>query len=179
MNLDLKLVCDRYAETYGASIEPTYRQFLTRAGIDGPLAVVGYARADTAPLFLERYLDEPVERMVGAAYDQPVERHAIVELGNLAACNGWALIRLWGQAANDLGDEMEYAVATLTGPLRRMFARIGLPIKVLAGAEAARSGAADWGSYYRSDPQVCVGRIAEGQQAIVRFLGRRNTGAAA
>ncbi len=39
MNLDLELVCDRYAETYGASIELTYRQFLTRAGLDGPLAV--------------------------------------------------------------------------------------------------------------------------------------------
>ena len=36
-------------------------------------------------MFLERYLDDPIEPLIGAAADRPVERGGIVEVGNLAA----------------------------------------------------------------------------------------------
>ncbi|WP_240197828.1 thermostable hemolysin [Novosphingobium sp. P6W] len=41
-----------------------------------------------------------------------------------------------------------------------------------ARAEQADEHAA-WGRYYESDPQVCAGFIAQGQDAIARFLARR------
>ena len=179
MTLDRELVRQRYAAKFGADIEPAFFEFVAHRGMSGSVAVLGYVRAGTAPLFLERYLDDPIERMVGNAFGCDVARDRIVELGNLAACSGWALVELWGKAANDLGGESEYAVATLTAPLRAMFRRIGLPLKVLAQASANRSGDSRWGSYYESDPQVCVGRIAEGQQAIANFLAHRRKGEAA
>lgn len=107
-------------------------------------------------------------------------REAIVEIGNLAADNVWSMIALWGEAANDLGGSSEVVVATLTAPLRRMFARMGVPVQELASAKPERLGTdvAAWGSYFALDPVVCAGPIAEGQRAIARFLTRRRQGRA-
>lgn len=118
---------------------------------------------------------------MSAALRRPVPREAIVEIGNLAADDAWSMIALWGEAANDLGDVSEVVVATLTAPLRRMFARIGVPVQPLMRAEPERlgKGAADWGSYYALDPLVCTGSIAEGQRAIAAFLSRRRREGAA
>jgi hypothetical protein len=140
---------------------------------------VGYRRAADEALFLERYLDAPVEELVSRAIGRPTRRENIVEIGNLAADDAFAMIELWGTAANDLGAACEVAVATLTAPLRSMFARIGLPLAVLAPAIIERSdNPADWGRYYESDPKVCAGVIADGQRAIGAFLSRRRRAAA-
>jgi hypothetical protein len=178
-DLDRQLVRDTYARAFGARIDPASSQFLSEGTSAQPLAVLGYTRAGAQPLFLERYLDCPVEDLVSAAFARPVPREQIVELGNLASCNGWALVRLWSKAANDLGAEMEFAVATLTAPLRTMFQRIGLPLEVLAPAVPGHADHVLWGSYYRADPLVCAGRIAAGQDAIARFFSNRRTGVAA
>lgn len=170
---DLSLVCERYADVFGASIQPSHRAYFSQNDKNRTLAMLGYTRARDSELFLERYLDAPVEQHIARAFGCNPGRDRIVELGNLAACDGNALVRLWGRAANDLGSEMEFAVATLTAPLRAMFRRIGLPIRVLAPATFACASAESWGSYYDHDPQVCAGRITEGQQAIDRFLARR------
>lgn len=174
-----RLVRETYSKAFGARIDPASHQFLTETRTEGPVAVLGYTRAGAEPLFLERYLDRPVEALVAAAFGCKVPREQVVELGNLAACNGWAAVRLWGRAANDLGAEMEFAVATLTAPLRAMFARIGLPITMLAPACPAPAERARWGSYYQADPQICAGRIAAGQEAIACFFANRHPGATA
>lgn len=174
-----RLVRETYSRAFGAQIDPASHQFLAETRAEGPLAVLGYTRAGAEPLFLERYLDLPVEAMVAEAFGCAVSRGQIVELGNLAACNGWAAVKLWSRAANDLGAEMEFAVATLTAPLRAMFARIGLPVTILAPARPTPAEQARWGSYYEADPQVCAGRIAAGQDAITRFFANRRTGVAA
>lgn len=166
------LIRRKYRETFGATLHPQYAQWMEA----GASAALGYRRADALPLFLETYLDAPIEDLVSQALGRPVEREAIVEIGNFAADNALAMIQLWGSAANDLSSTSEVAVATLTAPLRRMFTRIGLPITVLAPACRERLGGHgdSWGSYYDLDPQVCCGEIAPGQQAIAAFLARRN-----
>jgi len=166
------LIRRRYRDVFGAAISPDYATWLGNGGA----AALGYRRAHGEALFLERYLDEPVEDLVSRVLGRPVARAAIVEIGNFAAGNALAMMALWGAAANDLGTASEVAVATLTGPIRSMFTRIGLPFTVLAPAEADRIEAKSvesWGSYYAADPQVCMGLIAPGQRAISRFLARR------
>lgn len=172
---EIPLIRQRYQDVLGARLTPAYRSYLSRQARGASAAALGYRRAGAEPLFLERYLDQPVEAEVSAAFGQRVAREAIVEIGNFAADNAMAMIALWGDAANDLGGSSEVAVATLTAPLRRMFARIGLPLKVLGPALASRLGeeAAEWGHYYELDPMVCAGIISEGQQAINAFLQRR------
>jgi hypothetical protein len=165
------MIRQRYKDVFGAAISPGFTHYI----LSGRGASLGYRRAGEETLFVERYLDEPVEAVVGRALLRPVSRSQIIELGNLAATNAIAMIQLWGAAANDLGGLDEIAVATLTAPLRKMFRRIGIPIAVLTHADPERLGASivDWGTYYAFDPQVCVGAIAEGQAAIEQFLSRR------
>ncbi|GGZ15869.1 thermostable hemolysin [Novosphingobium colocasiae] len=175
--LTLDLVSCKFRDAFGASARPAYVNWLhLQRG-----AALGYRRADQMPLFLEVYLDAPIEHLVAGALGRPVARDAIVEIGNFAADSAPAMLALWVTAANDLGGCSEVAVATLTAPVRRMFVRIGLPIVEIAPARAERLGAvaAEWGSYYDHDPIVCAGVIAEGQAAIAAFLDRRTRSTAA
>lgn len=177
---EIPLVGQKYREVFAASFTPSFGSWLTCGTGQEARAALGYRRAGEAPLFLECYIDQPIEDLVSARLGRGIPRQQIVELGNFAAADAWAMIELWGTAVNDLGAEGEVAVATLTATLRRMFARIGLPIAVLAPARAERAAQAgqDWGRYYDLDPQVCMGVIDEGQRAIAAFLSRRTREAA-
>jgi len=165
----------RYRDAFGAHIAPNFAAYLTCETGRESTAALGYARAGAAPLFLEAYLDDPVEALVSAAYARPVTRTQIIEVGNFAAINPLAMVCLWGAAANDLASRGEIAVATMTSSLRGMFRRIGVPIVEIARARPERLGtaAADWGSYFDQDPMVCAGAILDGQLALNRFLDRR------
>lgn len=174
-SLEISLISRKYRDVFGAMLKPAFGTYLHCGAHEESGAALGYQRAGEQPLFLERYLEQPVEQAVSGAFGRTIDRTRIVEIGNFAADNALAMVELWGAAANDLGGSSEVAVATLTAPLRRMFARIGLPILVLAPASAAFLGteAREWGSYYELDPQVCAGMIVEGQTAISAFLQRR------
>ena len=166
---------ETFRHAYGADHAAGFGDYLAvRQPVTGR-AALGYRRAGSERLFLEQYLDQPIERAVSVAFQRAVERDAIVEIGNLAANNAWSMIALWGEAANDLGGSSEIVVATLSRQLRAMFARIGVPVHELAPADPVRLGSAavGWGSYYRTDPVVCAGQIVEGQRAIAEFLARR------
>ncbi len=173
---EFPLIRRRYRDVFGASLTPGFGAWMHSGAQEASGAALGYRRAGEEPLFLECYLDQPVEAAVTSALGRKIDRQQIVEIGNFASDNALAMIELWGAAANDLGAGSEVAVATLTAPLRRMFARIGLPVTVIAPARPERLAAAaeEWGSYYAQDPQVCAGIIADGQQAIAAFLQRRH-----
>lgn len=178
---EYQLIHRCFDKAYGANPPQTYSEFFRDRTGSACSAVLGYRRASDVPLFLEAYLDRPVEHVLGQVLGRPVERGAIVELGNLAASNAFAMLQLWGSAANDLGGSSEIAVATLTLKLRRMFRRIGVPLTILAPArpEAIGGHASSWGRYYGDDPCVCAGMIAQGQEAIAQFLFPRQPNLAA
>lgn len=176
---EFELVRRRYMEMHGACLKPTFCTYTHVERAETPRAALGFHRAGEAPLYLERYLAAPVDVVVSAALGRQVARESIIEIGNLAADDAFAMIELWGSVANDLGAGCEVAVATLTAPLRAMFARIGVPLTVLAPATIDRTDDPElWGQYYASDPQVCAGVIAEGQRAIAAFMARRRKAAA-
>ncbi len=172
---DVQLSQRRYRECFAADLLPNFPIYMSQTAAGNSTAALGYARAGTEPLFLEAYLDAPIEALAGPALRRTVSRAQIVEIGNLAAVSPQAMIALWGAAANDLAAFGDVAVATLTEPLRAMFRRVGIPVTEIAEARAERLGAAAprWGAYFDQDPRVCAGVIADGQQAIAAFLGRR------
>jgi Thermostable hemolysin len=178
---EFSLIRRRYHDVFSATITPGFGAWMHSGAHGASGAALGYRRACEELLFLECYLDQPVEKAVSSALGRAVSRAQIIEIGNFASDNALAMIELWGAAANDLAGGHEVAVATLTAPLRSMFGRIGLPITVLAPARPERLGgnAAAWGGYYELDPQVCAGIIADGQQAINAFQQRRLRRAAA
>jgi len=175
------LIGERYGKVHHAIPGRCFDDFMSRTNRLGGGAALGFRRAGAQPLFLEQYLDEAIEVAVSRAMGGCVARENIIEIGNLASDNGRSMIALWGQAANDFGSHCEYAVATLTAPVRAMFARIGLPITQLAQAAPAALGeAADaWGRYYDLDPCVCAGQIAAGQRALAAYAARIHRSAAA
>ena len=172
-----RLINNCYLSRYGAEPALGHAVYVARS----EAAALGFTRAGAAPLFLEQYLDVPVEAIAAQVFGRSIERSAIVEIGNLASNSAPSMIALWGATANDLGSGSEIAAATLTAPLRRMFARIGLPIVIVASARPERLGAsaARWGSYYEQDPQVCLGEIAAGQRAMAAWRRARKAGLAA
>lgn len=170
------LVARRYAAEHGARACLDFPDYRVIAASSRPRAALGVRRAAETRLFLEAYLDTPVEAAVSAAFGRPVPRAAIVELGDHASCHGSATLALWTRTAFQLSSEAEIAAAVLTAPLRHMFERMGLPFRILAPADPARlrCGGAEWGRYYEHQPMVCAGEIEAGRRALAAWAaGRR------
>ncbi|WP_297845317.1 thermostable hemolysin [Pseudomonas sp.] len=128
-------------------------------------AVAGIRLATSGRLFLENYLDDPIEHQVHAAAGRPVDRQGIVEVGNLAASSlGSARISIititWLLAMGGL----EWVAFTGNIGLVNSFNRLGLRPVTLCEADPLRLGDERhaWGSYYETQPSVHVGDIRSG-----------------
>lgn len=154
---------ERFAHHHQARIRHFMPCLLGLEGLDGSLhGAVGCRNAETQPLFLERYLDAPIEQVIASRLGRQVARSEIVEVGNLAADgqgSGRALIVAVTELVAMLG--FNWVVFTGTRSLRNSFARLGLGPQALAPADPARIGAeaADWGTYYAQQPMVMAGEI--------------------
>jgi len=148
------------------------------------LAAAGYRAAGDAPLFLEAYLGDPVERLLSGICGSSIDRTGIVEVGHLAAeqaGEGRRLIFLLGQHLADEG--AQWVVSTLTETLRQLFIRIGITPLALGRADPGRLGstaAASWGSYYEHEPIVLAGQLPQALKSLARREARqrRSEGAA-
>jgi hypothetical protein len=156
-----------FAVAYGARIAGHYPLIAGLVCPDGVvLAAAGLRFAEQAPLFLETYLDIPIETAIGEALGGEPTREMVVEIGAFASRAAvWTLQLfeflppwLWADAGR------RYAAATLRPDLARMLSRSGFGLTRLRSADAARLGqaASAWGSYYAGAPCVYVGRIGQG-----------------
>jgi hypothetical protein len=126
------------------------------------IASAGWRGADNTALFLEQYLDGPIEQAISHLAGEPIARQQIVEVGNLAASKaGGSLQVILALAPHLAAQGYEWVTFTATNQLIGIFRKIGLPLLALAPAraECLGSAAADWGSYYDSQPIVVAGRI--------------------
>ncbi len=163
-------ISQRFAEHYQARVRHFMPCLLGLHSTDGQVqGAVGLRSAQRRPLFLERYLDEPIEAAVSRCRGAPVPRAEIVEVGNLAAF-GNASARLLIVALTDLlvAQGFRWVVFTGTPALLNSFQRLALDPLPLGLADPARMGEelADWGSYYASRPQVMAGEILPGHQRL-------------
>ncbi|UVM75096.1 MULTISPECIES: thermostable hemolysin [Pseudomonas] len=164
----------RFRQVHGADI----RHFMPELfGLDDPsgalCAVAGVRRAAQGALFLERYLDEPIEPLISAAADRPVDRAGIVEVGNLAASDtGSARLSIIAITYLLAMGGLEWVAFTGNIGLVNSFHRLGLKPVTLCSADPQRLGEERhlWGRYYDSQPWVHVGNIRAG------FIHLRNTG---
>jgi Thermostable hemolysin len=170
----IELMSRKYAEAYHATPDLNYPELRAQTCNGKTSAALGYRRADAGSLFLEAYLDAPVEVILEAQLNRKIQRRDVVEIGNLASDNAPSMIALWAQTANDLGDNADIAVAVLTAPLRIMFRRLGVTLHEIEPAKAERiaGGVANWGDYYKQDPIVCAGQISDGHARLTRFSER-------
>lgn len=151
-----------YKKHYNADITGFAPNLMVLRRGDRIVAAAGWRCAADNELFLERYLDKPVEAAVAGLAGHPVDRHRIVEVGNLAAGRVGGSVDVILALARHL-DELgyEWVVFTATRELIGIFRKLGLPPLALAPANPERLGreAVAWGSYYESGPVVVAGRI--------------------
>lgn len=165
-------VRERFASHHGARVRAFMPCLLGLVDQHGQLlGVVGLRSGAVRPLFLERYLQQPVEAVIAARHgNNPPSREQIVEVGNLAAGNP-GTARLLIIALTDLLVAMGYRWVCFTGTLGLLnsFKRLGLTPLALGAADPACMGEelADWGSYYDNLPQVMAGDIYAGHQRLL------------
>jgi len=162
---------ERFAARHGARVHHFMPTLLRLDDDAGRLhGAVGVRSAADEALFLERYLDRPIEVEIARRTDLAPARARIVEVGNLAA-RGPGHARLLIVALTDLlvAHGFDWVVFTGTPEVLNSFHRLHLCPLPLGEADPARMGdeLADWGSYYDTHPQVMAGDIRSGHERLV------------
>lgn len=156
-------VRETFARHYGARLGALPSQLACLLDARGELcAVAGIRPAAQGPLFLEHYLDRPVNEYLVTSRAPAPERRHIMEIGNLAATEpGQFRFVLIALSAYLHSAGFRWVVCTARASLRNTLARMGLSPVVLGAAEPERLGsaAARWGSYYHGRPQVIAGEL--------------------
>lgn len=121
-------------------------------------AVSGMRQAEHENLFLERYLDKPVQDMIAFHSGSAVLRHRIVEIGNLAVENPlYTRLLLAALGRHLYSTDTEWFVFSALPSIIRIVARTNHTMLVLGDARLdclAPEDRADWGSYYQHRPKV-------------------------
>ncbi|WP_299085328.1 thermostable hemolysin [uncultured Paraglaciecola sp.] len=123
------------------------------------------------PMFLEQYLDLPIEQQVAALSNQPVDRCSLVEIGNLAiARKGYGPLLMAMMTAVLAEAGYEWMVFTVTEQVERLICRLGFKPHYLKGAEPDRlvGDKSLWGSYYENNPRVMVGKLETAMAVIAQ-----------
>ena len=163
------------SETFALTYQAQVRKFMPRLlGIctkeGGLLAAFGVRSAAHEKLFLETYLDAPIEQLIEARIGVRPERKKIVEIGNLAAIYPGAVRWMIVALTVMLYEEgYEWVVFTGTAALRNGFNKLGLHPIEICPAHIERLDAeerARWGSYYDNQPMVMFGSVRTGFQAM-------------
>jgi Thermostable hemolysin len=156
-----RFIEEHYHRQFGAVIASHYPTLMSLHAPDGRiLAALGLRLAADNRLFLEQYLEQPIDHLVSAAIGETVDRSEIIEIGNLASRSRHATVRLIIAAARHLDTHRYlYAAVTATERLRCIFDSFCFSWTLLgpARAECLPDGGHTWGRYYRHDPQVIVG----------------------
>ena len=158
-----------FSDRYNAQVTTFTPNLMVLEQRGAIVAAAGWRSAQEAPLFLERYLDEPIEQAMAHLAPCPIGRHRIVEVGHLAAQKPGSSLFLFRALASHLHAEgFEWVASTATQELIGLFAKLGLPPLALAAANPERlNGQADhWGSYYDTQPIVAVGKIKAALQRM-------------
>jgi len=176
---------ETYARAYGASIDSFMPQIMRVSDASGDFkAVMGFRLAGQERLFLESYLDDPVEDVISRYLGKPVNRSEIIEVGNLAEAEpGDARMALVGGTAYMWSLGCRWLVFTGVSRMRNSFRRLGLDIWELMAADERMlppEEVAKWGTYYDAHPVVCFGDIKQGHDTLQElWASLRDTWAAA
>ena len=161
-----QFIGDVFREAYGATIRRFKPCLMSLRDHDNKVvAACGFRSAALEPLFLENYLDQPVETVLSECTGSPVERGDIVEIGNLSVIEPGMARYLIAAILNQLhATSKQWAVFTTVPVLRNAFIKMGLNPIMLGDADKSRipqEEQAEWGSYYAQKPQIMAIRRVE------------------
>lgn len=148
-----------YAQHYDADIETHYPMLFSLVNAHGDiLAALGFRPAISGALFLEQYLERPIEEYVRSP------RSEIVEIGNLASNKKGATILLFTALSAYLTHQgFANAVITSTQSLEKRLKRMSIFTHRLIEANSnLLHKKENWGSYYKTCPHVLTGPLKAG-----------------
>jgi len=175
-----RFVAAAFHRAHGARVQAFMPSLLGLEDWSGTLrCALGLRGAGTERLFLEQYLDRPIEQAIEHAIAQstssggvrqgPVERRSIVEVGNLAGRGCRAAVYLVAQLPRFLVQRgYSWVTFTATERVRELLSAFDAPLVDLGPADPAclGDGAGDWGAYYRMQPRVMAGWLPHGLKAV-------------
>jgi len=167
-----------FAQAYAAQITQFMPTLMALYGFNNMiLAVLGLRSATGTSLFLEQYLNRPVEARLNevlSVFDSQVARENMIEVGNLAATRSggarWLIIAL---TAYLQGAGYHWTVFTALPALRNSFKRLGLKSIYLGDArleDMPPACQANWGHYYDGQPQVVAVNVPHAYGVLDRML---------
>ena len=169
------LIENAYRRAYDGVVARHFPHLIGIRNAEGSyVAAAGFRWAHVEPLFLEQYLDAPIELATSRPGLGAMRRDEIVEIGSLATDGGGASAALFAALASYLGKEgASFAVATATRRLRRLFGLVGFETHRIAAADPARlaDGGKIWGHYYEHDPVVVGGAVSVCSAHLTSRLG--------
>ncbi|MDP1658276.1 MAG: thermostable hemolysin [Methylotenera sp.] len=124
------------------------------------LAVCGLRHADQEKLFLEAYLDAPIEALLSQRNHTAIDRESVLEVGNLAVADPVNVRSLLASISMYLhSTHSEWAVFTGISVLRNSLIKLNMSLQLLGEANIDRipeQERAAWGTYYNERPQVAA-----------------------
>ena len=164
-------ICDAYKLIYGAQIRRFKPMLVSlRDDRENVLAVCGFRNAATGRLFLETYLDEPVETALSSHCGSRIPRESIIEIGNFAALKPGMLRQMVETFTPYLYESgVQWAVFTIVPEIRNAFEKLGIELVQICQADRNRldpEQQKEWGSYYDAHPQVMACNVPQSYFAL-------------
>lgn len=155
-------ITDKFRKEYEADVS-TFAPLLLSMQCKKDLnAAIGLRPAEESSLFIEQYLDAPIEKSIQVAEGDAVKREEIIELSNLVATrrgSSQLLFIIVGSVLYEAG--YRWLVFNATDKVERITRKFPFPMQVICAADSKCLGehAQEWGRYYETNPRVIVGDI--------------------
>ena len=155
-----------FFQACGAKVRFFLPVLMSLRDLDGCLiAACGIRNAGRERLFLENYMDRPVEQILSERVGSPVLRSDIVEIGNYSVAET-GLSRLLISAIFDQlhATSKQWAVFTAIQLVRNALIKQNIFPRVLCDADIEslpQEEQSEWGDYYEQKPQVMAIRRME------------------
>jgi hypothetical protein len=169
-NAALQMIQTQYQKHFHCQLQHSLSYSLNQLAREGGgdsgnteiLACTGYQPAAEGALFLEQYIDEPVEDCLQRLTNEPVSREQIVEIGGFAVAHKRHALPFMLQLAPTLAElGFKTVVCTVTRPMQNCLRKLGIVSTLIADADPARVDISNnaWGTYYDLNPVVLAGDI--------------------
>ncbi|MCX7192295.1 MAG: thermostable hemolysin [Proteobacteria bacterium] len=161
-----QFIRDIFFQACGAKVRFFLPVLMSLRDLDGHLiAACGIRNAGRERLFLENYMDRPVEQILSERVGSPVLRSDIVEIGNYSVAET-GLSRLLISAIFDQlhATSKQWAVFTAIQLVRNALIKQNIFPRVLCDADIESlppEEQSEWGDYYEQKPQVMAIRRME------------------
>jgi len=166
-----RFIRQSFIRSHGADVRHFLPRLLSLHSEDASLlAAFGTRPAAVGRLFLEAYLDRPIETVLSERLGKTIPREQVLEVGNLAARPGSTRLMIAALTSLLHGEGFRWVAFTGAPRLHNSFLRMGLEPLTLCPADRERLPAADregWGSYYDQAPNVFAGDIRHGLRLLL------------